>query len=128
MDDAGPLTIEMGVRLDGLTAVMLVVVCSVALLVQIYSRGYMAGDPGYRRYFAVMALFTAAMLGLVLADNLVMLFAFWELVGASSYLLIVSGFSGPARRRRRRKRSSSPGWATWACWRRCCSSTATPRP
>ena len=92
----GPLTIEMGVRLDGLTAVMLVVVCSVALLVQIYSRGYMAGDPGYRRYFALMALFTAAMLGLVLADNLVMLFAFWELVGASSYLLIGFWFQRPA--------------------------------
>ena len=92
----GPLTIEMGVRLDGLTAVMLVVVCSVALLVQIYSRGYMAGDPGYRRYFAVMALFTAAMLGLVLADNLVMLFAFWELVGASSYLLIGFWFQRPS--------------------------------
>ncbi|MGK2966822.1 MAG: NADH-quinone oxidoreductase subunit L [Tepidiformaceae bacterium] len=93
---AGPLTVNIGVRIDGLTAVMLVVVTSVSLLVHIYSQGYMSGDPGYGRYFAHLALFTTAMIGLVLADNLFMLFMFWELVGLSSYLLIGFWFHKPS--------------------------------
>jgi NADH-quinone oxidoreductase subunit L len=86
--EAGRLTIEMGIRLDGLTAMMLVVVTAVSFLVQFYSMEYMAGDEGYGRYFAVISLFSMAMLGLVLADNLLMLFVHWELVGLCSYLLI----------------------------------------
>ncbi|MBH77283.1 MAG: NADH-quinone oxidoreductase subunit L [Dehalococcoidia bacterium] len=92
----GPLELTLGVRIDGLTAVMLVVVSSVSLLVQVYSQGYMAGDPGYGRYYAYMSLFITAMLGLVLADNLFMLFVFWELVGLSSYLLIGFWFHKPS--------------------------------
>ena len=93
---AGELVVNLGVRIDGLTSVMLVVVTGVSLLVQVYSTGYMDGDHGYRRYFAFMALFTTSMLGLVLADNLLMLFAFWELVGLTSYLLIGFWFHRPA--------------------------------
>ncbi len=93
---AGDLQVNLGVRIDGLTSVMLVVVTGVSLLVQVYSTGYMDGDHGYRRYFAFMALFTTSMLGLVLADNLLMLFAFWELVGLTSYLLIGFWFHRPA--------------------------------
>jgi len=93
---AGDVAINVGVRIDGLTAVMLVIVTSVSLLVQVYSIGYMAGDRGYGRYFAHMSLFTTAMLGLVLADNLFMLFIFWELVGLSSYLLIGFWFHRPS--------------------------------
>ncbi len=93
---AGPLTVNLGVRIDGLTAVMLVVVTSVSFLVQIYSQGYMAGDPGYGRYYAHMCLFTTSMLGLVLADNLFMMFMFWELVGLCSYLLIGFWFHKPS--------------------------------
>ncbi|MXX80906.1 MAG: NADH-quinone oxidoreductase subunit L [Chloroflexi bacterium] len=93
---AGELVVNVGVRIDGLTSVMLVVVTGVSLLVQVYSTGYMDGDHGYRRYFAFMALFTTSMLGLVLADNLLMLFAFWELVGLTSYLLIGFWFHRPA--------------------------------
>ena len=93
---AGPLDVELGVRIDGLTSVMLVVVTGVSLLVQVYSTGYMDGDHGYRRYFAFMALFTTSMLGLILADNLLMLFVFWELVGLTSYLLIGFWFHRPA--------------------------------
>jgi NADH-quinone oxidoreductase subunit L len=93
---AGPLTVDLGVRLDGLTAVMLVVVTSVSLLVQIYSQGYMADDPGYGRYYAHMCLFTTSMLGLVLAPNLFMIFIFWELVGLCSYLLIGFWFHKPS--------------------------------
>jgi NADH-quinone oxidoreductase subunit L len=95
--EAGTLRIDVGARVDGLTAVMLVVVTAVAFLVQFYSQGYMAGDPGYPRYFAFLSLFTTAMLGLVLASNLIMLFVHWELVGLCSYLLIGFWFPNPAR-------------------------------
>jgi NADH-quinone oxidoreductase subunit L len=84
----GGLTIHLGLILDSLTAVMLIVVTVVSLMVQIYSQGYMHGDPGYHRYYAFMSLFTASMLGLVLADNLLMVYVFWEMVGLCSYLLI----------------------------------------
>ena len=84
----GGATIEMGLLVDPLTAVMLVVVTSISLLIQIYSVGYMRGDPGFARYFAYMSLFTASMLGLTLSSNIIQLYAFWELVGVSSYLLI----------------------------------------
>ena len=84
----GGAAIEMGLLVDPLTAVMLVVVTSISLLIQIYSVGYMQGDPGFARYFAYMSLFTASMLGLTLSSNIIQLYAFWELVGVSSYLLI----------------------------------------
>ena len=92
----GDLTVHLGVRIDGLTATMLVVVTTVSFLVQVYSQGYMSGDPGYGRYFAHMSIFTMSMLGLVLADNLFMIFIFWELVGLSSYLLIGFWFHKPS--------------------------------
>ncbi len=86
--DLGDAAIQIGLLLDPVTCIMLVVVSGVSLLVQIYSLGYMRGDPGMARYFAYMSLFTASMLGLVLSANIVQLYAFWELVGLSSYLLI----------------------------------------
>jgi len=88
--------VELGVHLDGLTAIMLVVVTSVALLVQVYSTGYMHGDPGYARYCAYMSLFTGSRRGLVLAASLLQLFVHWELVGLSSYLLIGFWFDRPS--------------------------------
>jgi len=91
----GDIAIRIGVTLDSLAAVMLIVVTSVSLLVQIYSQGYMHGDPGYSRYFAFMSLFTCSMLGLVLADNLLFLYLFWEGVGLCSYLLIGFWFHKP---------------------------------
>ncbi|MBN17916.1 MAG: NADH-quinone oxidoreductase subunit L [Chloroflexi bacterium] len=84
----GNLNFGISLILDELTVVMLVVVTSISLLVQIFSIGYMSGDKGYIRYFAFLSLFTTAMLGLVLASNIIQLFIFWELVGLSSYLLI----------------------------------------
>ena len=92
----GGATIQMGLLVDPLTAVMLVVVTSISLLIQIYSVGYMQGDPGFARYFAYMSLFTASMLGLTLSSNIVQLYAFWELVGVSSYLLIGFWHERPA--------------------------------
>ncbi|UCH34073.1 MAG: NADH-quinone oxidoreductase subunit L [Armatimonadota bacterium] len=85
---AGSLTLEVGVLLDPLSALMLVVVSLVSLLIQIYSMGYMRGDPGYGRYFAFMSLFSFSMLGLVASNNFLQTYVFWELVGLCSYLLI----------------------------------------
>ena len=92
----GGFTIKLGLLVDQLTAVMLIVVTVVSLMVQIYSQGYMKGDAGYPRYYAWMSLFTASMLGLVLADNLLMVYVFWEMVGLCSYLLIGFWFHRPA--------------------------------
>ncbi|MGB2799555.1 MAG: NADH-quinone oxidoreductase subunit L, partial [Dehalococcoidia bacterium] len=91
----GDTVIHIGVTVDALAAAMLIVVTSVSLMVQIYSRGYMKGDGGFCRYFAFMSLFTGSMLGLVLADNLLFLFLFWEGVGLCSYLLIGFWFHKP---------------------------------
>ena len=89
-------SLRIGLLLDGLTAVMLVVVTSVSLLVQIYSHGYMREDRSYVRYYTFMAMFTSAMLTLVLANNLILMFVGWELVGLCSYLLIGFWFTRPS--------------------------------
>ena len=85
---AGAFTVDVNFAVDALTAVMLIVVCTVGMLVHVYSIGYMAHDPGRWRFFAYLNLFMFSMLLLVLADNFLLLFAAWELVGLSSYLLI----------------------------------------
>jgi NAD(P)H-quinone oxidoreductase subunit 5 len=85
---AGTFHLNMGFVIDHLTALMLVIVTSVAFLVQIYTDGYMAHDPSYVRFYAYLSLFTSSMLGLVISPNLVQIYIFWELVGMCSYLLI----------------------------------------
>jgi len=80
--------VKVGILVDGRTAVLLVVVTVVGFLVCLYSAGYMKGDVRYGRYYASLALFSASMLGLVLTDNLLTLYIFWELVGFCSYVLI----------------------------------------
>ncbi len=92
----GKLEINLGILMDSLTTIMLVIVTGVSLMVQVYSQGYMRSDPGYARYFAFMSLFTASMLGLVLARNIIQLYVFWELVGLCSYLLIGFWYHRPA--------------------------------
>ena len=82
------LKIDFGTMIDPLNAMMLFVVTLVASMVQIYSLGYMHGDKGWSRYYAYQSLFASAMLGMVLATNLLQLYIFWELVGLCSYLLI----------------------------------------
>lgn len=77
-----------GILLDNLTVLLLVVVTFVSFLVHLFSIEYMRKDPGYLRYYAFLGLFTFSMLGVVLADSLLVIFVFWELVGLSSYLLI----------------------------------------
>ena len=85
---SGDLHAEWALRIDPLTAVMLVVVTTVSAFVHLYSIGYMSEDPGRPRFFSFLSLFTFAMLMLVTADNLVQLFFGWEGVGLASYLLI----------------------------------------
>jgi len=80
--------VEFGLRLDPLSLLMMLIVTGVGGAIHVYSYGYMSGDSGFSRYFAGLSLFTFAMLGIVLANNFVMMFIFWELVGVSSYLLI----------------------------------------
>jgi NADH-quinone oxidoreductase subunit L len=94
--DLGDASIEIGLLMDPLTNVMLVVVTGVSLMIQIYSLGYMRHDASIARYYAYMSLFTASMVGLVLSANIVQLYAFWELVGVSSYLLIGFWHDRPA--------------------------------
>ncbi|UCD38111.1 MAG: NADH-quinone oxidoreductase subunit L [Fidelibacterota bacterium] len=95
----GELSIPIGYRFDPLSAVMTLVVSGVGLLIHIYSIGYMHADPGIRRYFAFLNLFTFMMLSLVLADNLVLMFLGWEGVGLCSYLLIGFWFEDEAKAR-----------------------------
>ncbi len=85
---SGELAVDWALRIDALTAVMLVVVNTVSALVHLYSMGYMHEDPSRSRFFAYLSLFTFAMLMLVTSDNLVQMFFGWEGVGLASYLLI----------------------------------------
>ena len=84
----GGMELGMGALVDPLTAMMLVVVTTVALMVNIYSVGYMEHDPGMGRFFAFLSLFAASMLGLVISVNFLQMYVFWEGVGLCSYLLI----------------------------------------
>jgi NAD(P)H-quinone oxidoreductase subunit 5 len=85
---AGDFRLKMGYTIDHLTAMMLVVVTTVAFLVMIYTDGYMAHDKSYVRFYAYLSLFSSSMLGLVISPNLIQVYVFWELVGMCSYLLI----------------------------------------
>jgi NADH-quinone oxidoreductase subunit L len=93
---SGSLKAEWALRIDSLTAVMLVVVTTVSALVHLYSIGYMAEDPSRPRFFAYLSLFTFAMLALVTADNLLQMFFGWEGVGLASYLLIGFWYQKPS--------------------------------
>jgi len=84
----GPLHLELGQYVDGLTAVMLVVVTAVSLCVHVYSLGYMHGDVRFTWFYVVLSVFTGAMLNVVVADNLFQLLLGWEIMGVCSYLLI----------------------------------------
>jgi NADH-quinone oxidoreductase subunit L len=88
IDIAGALKVPVGFTLDQLSKTMLLVVSGVGATIHIYSLGYMRDDEGKSRYFSALSLFMFAMLGIVLANNFVMLFIFWELVGFTSYVLI----------------------------------------
>jgi len=84
----GELHIDIGLRVDKLSGGMMLIVTGIGALVHLFSLGYMREDPGKARYFGGLSLFMFSMTGIVLSDNFVMMFVFWELVGVSSYLLI----------------------------------------
>jgi NADH-quinone oxidoreductase subunit L len=92
----GGLNVDFGLKLDALSMMMLFVVTGVGGLIHIYSYGYMHEDESMARFFAELSLFTFSMLGIVLANNFLMMFIFWELVGVSSYLLIGFWFEKPS--------------------------------
>jgi NADH-quinone oxidoreductase subunit L len=92
----GNLSVDFGLKLDALSMMMLFVVTGVGGLIHIYSYGYMHEDESMARFFAKLSLFTFSMLGIVLANNFLMMFIFWELVGVSSYLLIGFWFEKPS--------------------------------
>ena len=85
---SGSLTVDIGFFIDRLAAVMLLLVTVVSALVHLYTIGYMHRDPGYARFYSYIALFTFSMLMLVMSDNFLQLYVFWEAVGLCSYLLI----------------------------------------
>ena len=86
--DSGNFNINLGYHIDNISAIMLLVVALISFLVHLYSTEYMKDDPRYSRYYAFLGIFTFSMNGIVLADTLVMMYIFWELVGLSSFLLI----------------------------------------
>ncbi len=83
-----PLRLDIGIMVDNLTAVMLIVVTLISFLVHLFSLAYMKGDVRFSRYYANLGIFTFSMLGIVLTNNYLLMYVFWELVGLSSYLLI----------------------------------------
>lgn len=85
---AGQVGVELAFRLDGLSLIFAVLICGIGGLVLLYAGSYLKGDPGIGRFFATLLAFTTAMLGLVLSDNILLLFAFWELTSITSFLLI----------------------------------------
>ena len=90
------VSLQIGYVIDPLSSIMLVLVTTVGIGVMIYTDGYMSHDQGYVRFFLYLSLFTASMLGLVLSSNLIQIYAFWELVGMCSYLLVGFWFSRPS--------------------------------
>jgi NADH:ubiquinone oxidoreductase subunit 5 (subunit L)/multisubunit Na+/H+ antiporter MnhA subunit len=107
----GDQWVQLGWVLDPLTAVMLVMVTFVGTLIFIYSVGYMAHDENFTRFFTFLALFAGAMLGVVIANSLLLLFICWELVGLTS----VFGITNRVPRRRRKRRSSLRALGTSRC-------------
>ncbi len=93
---AGSMDIALDVRIDRLSELMLCVITVVGFFVCLFSSSYMRGDPGYARYFAIFSAFVGCMTFLVMAENLVILYAFWEGVGVCSYLLIGYWFQKPS--------------------------------
>jgi NADH-quinone oxidoreductase subunit L len=92
----GTISVPLALRADAMTAIMLAMVTGVSLLVAVFGGGYMHGDPGYARFFALISLFVFSMCMLVLAANFLMLFLFWEGVGLCSYLLIGFWYQKPS--------------------------------
>ena len=118
--------LRLGWVLDPLAAVMLVMVSLVGLLIFIYSLGYMAHDENFTRFFCFLSLFAAAMLGLVIANSLLLLFICWEIVGLTSYLLIGFWYHKPSAAAAAKKAFITTASATSHCCWAWCGSTRKP--
>ena len=105
---------------DGLSLLFALLISAIGSLIVIFSSRYFDGDPRAGRFYATLFAFMGSMLGVVLSNNLLMMFVFWELTGFTSFLLI--GFDQDERKRvlLRYRLSSSPEPEAWACWRRQC--------
>jgi NADH-quinone oxidoreductase subunit L len=93
--DLGTFKINLGITIDNLSAVMMMVVCLISSMSHLFSVKYMEGDTKYSRYFAFLGIFSFSMLGIVLTNNLFMMYIFWELVGITSYILIGFWYERP---------------------------------
>jgi len=114
--DLGTFHIDAGILVDGMTAVMLMVVCTISFLVHLFSVGYMHGDRRYDRFFAFLGFFTFSMLCIVLASNLFFLYIGWELVGLASYLLIGFFFHKPSAADANKKAFLTNRVGDWGFW------------
>ena len=108
----GGLNVDFGLRLDALSLMMLLIVTGVGGAIHIYSFGYMHADRSMARFFAFMSLFTFSMLGIVLANNFLQMFIFWELVGVPATSSSDFGLRNPAPEMPPKRRSSPTAWAT----------------
>ena len=108
----GDQALRIGCVLDPLAAAMLVMITLVGLCIFVFSKGYMAEDKNFSRFFAYLSFFSAAMLGVVIANSLLLLFVCWELVGLASYLLIGFWIHKPSAAAAAKKRSSPRASAT----------------
>ena len=116
----GGFKVDVGLLIDPLSMVFVLLITGVGSLIHIYAVGYMAHDPGRRRFFGYFNLFIAAMLLLVLANNYLVLYVGWEGVGLASYLLIGCYYNRRRGDRGATRRSSPTGSATSACRSRSC--------
>ena len=119
----GDQTLRLGFVLDPLGAAMLVMISLVGLCIFVFSVGYMADDKDFTRFFAYLSFFSGAMLGLVIANSLLLLFVFWELVGLASYLLIGFWIERPSAAAAAKKAFITPALATWDFFSACFGST-----
>ena len=110
--ELGQFHIDLGFLFDGVAATMLLMVAFVGFLIHVFSLGYMQADKARARFFGGLSIFMFSMLGIVLADNLIMIFIFWELVGFSSYMLIGHYMETEAAKEASKRLSLSTGWGT----------------
>ena len=124
----GEHALRIGWVLDPLAAAMLLMITFVGLWIFVFSVGYMAGDKNFTRFFAYLSFFSAAMLGVVIANSLLLLFVCWELVGLASYLLIGFWIHKPSAAAAAKKLSSPRASATSGCSSGFSGSTAAAAP
>jgi multicomponent K+:H+ antiporter subunit A len=114
--------LDLSFRLDGLGFLFALLILAIGLLIVLYAAYYLSDEPRLNRFYALLMLFTGAMLGVVLSENILLLFVFWELTSLSSYLLIGFDHERGAARAAALQALLVTGWAAWRCWPAWCSS------